>query len=71
MYISKEGEAQPISVRLVGGGEHSGRVEIQYLGEWGVICDDDWDMKDATVVCRMLGINRYHIFFVKYVCLIG
>ncbi|XP_023029009.2 lysyl oxidase homolog 2 [Leptinotarsa decemlineata] len=43
-------------IKLVGGrGEFEGNVEILHDGSWGAICDDEWDVTEARIICKQLG----------------
>ncbi|XP_018571935.1 uncharacterized protein LOC108911476 [Anoplophora glabripennis] len=46
------------SIKLAGTGKsNEGRVEVTAFGKTGYICDDQFGMKDANVVCRELGFQ--------------
>lgn len=50
-----------VQVRLAGTAlNYFGRLEVLYNGVWGSVCGDNWNKKNAEVVCKQLGYPYVH-----------
>jgi hypothetical protein len=43
------------AIRLSGGQDNWGRVEVRHNGIWGQLCNDRWTDASANVTCKELG----------------
>ncbi|KAM8924382.1 lysyl oxidase homolog 4 [Pelodytes ibericus] len=58
-WQQRQAGAPQIQLRLAGSGRVSneGRLEVLYNGQWGTVCDDDFNIEVAHVVCKQLGFE--------------
>ena len=42
-------------------------MEVCRNQQWGRVCDDHWDERDSTVVCRQLGFSEEGTFSIRLV----
>ena len=63
--LAKGDQCEPNTLRLTGGSDSEGRVEVCIDGVWGLVSFFGWNTVDAQVVCRQLG---YHDVGKQYDC---
>ena len=65
IYLYVVVSAAAVDVRLTN--NSFGNVEVYYNDTWGTVCDDEWDLVDANVVCKQLNYSHallaYHSSF--------
>jgi len=54
-------------VRLVGGSNTRGRLEVLYNGIWGTVCDDHFTDTAASLACKMLGAGYCTMITAVYI----
>uniref|UniRef100_A0A8C5VD76 Scavenger receptor cysteine-rich type 1 protein M130 n=1 Tax=Microcebus murinus TaxID=30608 RepID=A0A8C5VD76_MICMU len=48
-------DGSDLEMRLMNGGSRcSGRIEVKFQGQWGTVCDDNFNINHASVVCKQL-----------------
>ena len=66
--------SESLEIRLMDGNQtawfYSGRVEVRLANDsWGTVCNDGFDNREASVICKMFGYpygiieERTHVYF--------
>ena len=52
--------ASPGQVKLTGGSSpQEGLVQVRLYNRWGTICNDNFGVREASIICQMLGHSKY------------
>ena len=63
MFISFQLGCTTGVVKMLGSKEtNRGLVKICVNNTWGIVCDHDFDSREARVVCRQLGYSSGNIY---------
>ena len=74
-YLTGQTGCTQGDIRLVAGNnQYEGRVEFCNNNQWGTVCDDTYDRRDVSVICRQLGFSysgkTYSYNYVTQKCII-
>lgn len=58
--ICQDAEDSPArgDLRIAGGTSSRGRLEVFLDAQWGTVCDDEFDNREAQVACRQMGFSN-------------
>ncbi|KAM4636442.1 lysyl oxidase homolog 4 [Discoglossus pictus] len=56
-WSQRQAGTPQIQLRLAGRVPNEGRLEVLYSGQWGTVCDDDFNIETAHFICQQMGFE--------------